>query len=31
MCQGFLRNFGEIVTLRVILGVFEAGVFPGEL
>lgn len=31
MCQGFLHNFGEIVALRVILGVFEAGVFPGEL
>ncbi|KAL2820980.1 major facilitator superfamily domain-containing protein [Aspergillus cavernicola] len=29
MCQGFVHNFGEIVALRFILGVFEAGVFPG--
>lgn len=30
MCQGFLYNFGQIVALRFILGLFEAGVFPGE-
>ncbi|KAL2857209.1 major facilitator superfamily domain-containing protein [Aspergillus pseudoustus] len=29
MCQGFLHNFGQIVALRFILGLFEAGVFPG--
>ncbi|KAL4914791.1 major facilitator superfamily domain-containing protein [Aspergillus aurantiobrunneus] len=29
MCQGFLHHFREIVALRVVLGAFEAGVFPG--
>ncbi|KAI1812821.1 DNA-repair protein rad2 [Poronia punctata] len=29
LCTGFVRNFGELVALRVLLGVFEAGLFPG--
>ncbi|EXJ85307.1 hypothetical protein A1O3_05982 [Capronia epimyces CBS 606.96] len=26
---GFVQNFGQTVALRVLLGVFEAGLFPG--
>ncbi|KAK0611484.1 major facilitator superfamily transporter [Immersiella caudata] len=29
MCQGFVQNFGELVALRLLLGAFEAGLFPG--
>jgi hypothetical protein len=31
MCQGFVENFAGLVGLRFLLGVLEAGVFPGEL
>jgi MFS family permease len=27
--QGFVRNFGSLVTTRFLLGLFEAGMFPG--
>ncbi|KAG1757702.1 major facilitator superfamily domain-containing protein [Suillus lakei] len=29
MCHGFLRSYGGLVTLRVLLGVAEAGLYPG--
>jgi sugar phosphate permease len=29
MCQGFVASYGGLITCRVLLGVFEAGVFPG--
>ncbi|KAM4055875.1 major facilitator superfamily protein [Hirsutella rhossiliensis] len=29
MCMGFVRSYGALVTLRFLLGVFEAGVLPG--
>ncbi|KAJ4348339.1 uncharacterized protein N0V89_009713 [Didymosphaeria variabile] len=27
--QGLVRNFGSLVALRVLIGLFEAGLFPG--
>ncbi|KAF9229153.1 MFS general substrate transporter [Gyrodon lividus] len=29
MCHGFVRNYGGLVTLRVLLGLAEAGLYPG--
>ncbi|KAG1846884.1 MFS general substrate transporter [Suillus subluteus] len=29
MCHGFLQNYGGLVALRVLLGVAEAGLYPG--
>lgn len=29
MCMGFVKNYGQLVGLRFLLGVFEAGVLPG--
>ncbi|KIJ68580.1 hypothetical protein HYDPIDRAFT_82841 [Hydnomerulius pinastri MD-312] len=29
MCHGFLRDYGGLVTLRVLLGLAEAGLYPG--
>ena len=29
LCQGFVQNFGGLVTCRFFLGLFEAGMFPG--
>ncbi|KAG2154717.1 MFS general substrate transporter [Suillus clintonianus] len=29
MCHGFIHNYGGLVTLRVLLGVAEAGLYPG--
>jgi hypothetical protein len=29
MGQGLIKNFGGLVAMRIILGVFEAGLFPG--
>ncbi|KAK1515350.1 pantothenate transporter liz1 [Colletotrichum costaricense] len=29
LCQGFVTNFASIVTTRVLLGIFETGMFPG--
>ncbi|RYC64495.1 hypothetical protein CHU98_g1696 [Xylaria longipes] len=29
LATGFVRNFGSLVALRVLLGAFEAGLFPG--
>ncbi|CAH0058004.1 unnamed protein product [Clonostachys solani] len=29
-CQGLVRNFGGLVTTRVLLGVFEAGFLPAS-
>lgn len=29
MCQGFTRNYGGILVTRFLLGVAEAGMFPG--
>ena len=30
MCQGFVKSYAGLLVCRVFLGVFEAGVFPGE-
>ncbi|KAH7324162.1 putative allantoate permease [Stachybotrys elegans] len=30
LCQGFVKNFGGLVTTRFFLGLFEAGIFPGS-
>ncbi|KAJ0418910.1 major facilitator superfamily domain-containing protein [Aspergillus carlsbadensis] len=30
-CSGFCQNFGGLVGCRVLLGVFEAGFFPGAV
>lgn len=27
--MGLIRNFGGLVAMRVLLGIFEAGLFPG--
>ncbi|KAF8424834.1 MFS general substrate transporter [Tirmania nivea] len=29
MCTGFVRNFGSLVVVRLLLGFMEAGLFPG--
>ncbi|EJD47910.1 MFS general substrate transporter [Auricularia subglabra TFB-10046 SS5] len=29
MCQGLITNYGGLVSMRVLLGLFEAGLFPG--
>ncbi|KAI8964196.1 DNA-repair protein rad2 [Daldinia sp. FL1419] len=29
MCTGFVHNYGSLIAVRVILGVVEAGLFPG--
>ncbi|KAH7885894.1 major facilitator superfamily domain-containing protein [Phlebopus sp. FC_14] len=29
MCHGFIRNYGDLVALRVLLGLAEAGLYPG--
>lgn len=29
MCFGFVRNWTQLVPLRLLLGIFEAGFFPG--
>ncbi|KAI0486987.1 major facilitator superfamily domain-containing protein [Xylaria cf. heliscus] len=29
LATGFVKNFGSLVALRVLLGAFEAGLFPG--
>lgn len=31
MCTAFSFNFGGIVTCRMMLGIFEAGLFPGVI
>ncbi len=31
MCIGFVRNFGEFLALRCLLGIFEGGLYPGSL
>lgn len=30
MCIGFVQNYGGLVATRFLLGVFEAGLFPGS-
>lgn len=30
MGQGLIKNFGGIVGMRFVLGIFEAGLFPGQ-
>lgn len=30
MCQGFVKSYAGLIVCRVLLGVFEAGVFPGK-
>jgi len=30
-CHGFVRNFAELCGVRVLLGLFEAGFFPGAI
>ncbi|KAF8846262.1 MFS general substrate transporter [Paxillus ammoniavirescens] len=29
MCHGFIRNYSDLVALRVLLGLAEAGLYPG--
>jgi len=29
VCHGFIQNYGGLVTVRVLLGVAEAGMYPG--
>lgn len=29
MCQGFVQNYGGLITTRFLLGIAEAGMFPG--
>ncbi|KAI0034264.1 MFS general substrate transporter [Vararia minispora EC-137] len=29
MCHGFARNYGDLLGLRILLGVAEAGLYPG--
>ncbi|KAI8934252.1 hypothetical protein NX059_008998 [Plenodomus lindquistii] len=29
MCQGFVQNFASLLVTRFLLGLFEAGMFPG--
>lgn len=29
LCQGVVKDYGGLVTTRVFLGIFEAGLFPG--
>ncbi|KAI1139216.1 DNA-repair protein rad2 [Hypoxylon sp. FL0543] len=29
MCTGFVQNYGSLIAVRLILGVVEAGLFPG--
>ncbi len=29
MCTGFVKSYAGLVVCRFLLGVFEAGVFPG--
>jgi len=31
MCQGFVHTHAGLVVCRLLLGVFEAGVFPGTV
>ena len=31
VCQGVVSSYGGFIVCRVFLGVFEAGVFPGEI
>ncbi|KEF57579.1 uncharacterized protein A1O9_05497 [Exophiala aquamarina CBS 119918] len=31
LCMGFLHHWGELLGLRAIVGIFEAGLFPGAL
>ncbi|KAM0717891.1 hypothetical protein Q7P37_006223 [Cladosporium fusiforme] len=30
-CHGFVRNFAELCGVRILLGLFEAGFFPGAI
>ncbi|KAL4790762.1 major facilitator superfamily domain-containing protein [Aspergillus venezuelensis] len=30
-CTGFVHNFGALMAVRVLLGIFEAGFFPGAI
>lgn len=29
MCMGFVKNWTQLIPLRLVLGIFEAGFFPG--
>jgi hypothetical protein len=29
IAEGFVQNFGALVAMRVMVGVFEAGLIPG--
>lgn len=29
LCQGFVRTYGQLLATRFLLGLFEAGMFPG--
>lgn len=31
MGQGLVNTFGGLVAMRVLVGLFEAGLFPGRL
>ncbi|RFU29213.1 hypothetical protein B7463_g7112, partial [Scytalidium lignicola] len=30
MCQGLVKNYGELVACRFFMGIFESGIFPGS-
>lgn len=30
-CTGTVQDFGELVAVRFLLGLFEAGLFPGAI
>jgi MFS family permease len=29
LLMGYVQNYGQLIVARVLLGVFEAGLFPG--
>ena len=31
LCFGFVENWGQLVALRVLVGIFEAGLLPGTI
>jgi MFS family permease len=31
VCEGVVKNFGSLVALRFLLGIFEAGLVPGAV
>ena len=31
LCFGFVNNWGQLVALRIVVGIFEAGLLPGTI